>query len=322
MDRRERCGAGADHDADRSPGDAQEASVALRRALVGRERQVGILAQDVIERGRDPVDVAAIGHAHQGAPPACAGCSDGLSDQERPVGARSRRPDGPRAAALGQVCQERVAALVVDPGRLARGRVEASPGGLHGRFRLRRGMARRDREPEDIGPAAGVPLGEGAAQRDDLGSEHRLGAHRPADRSQSAGMVTGAGALDDVGVDVLAREPHLHPRAGHDLLGERGRDAVVEGPVEVGQREVDEDPRDRVDLRGRGLGRTALPGRRGLDLGVLDGRAQARQLLLRTLTHRRSSTSSRRRRVESRLRSVESRAGSVCCGDSARLNGP
>ena len=153
-DRGERRRAGADHDADRTPGDAQEASVALGRALVGGERDVGALAQHEVEGGGDPVDVAAVGHAHQGAPPAGA----------RPPRRRARPGAASRCPAPRDQTARGAAAL--RPGargtrRRARGRPRRpgprsgrSAGGAAGgeRLGLRRGMPGRDGEPEHVGP--------------------------------------------------------------------------------------------------------------------------------------------------------------------------
>ena len=60
-------------------------------------------------------------------------------------------------------------------------------------------------------------------------------------------MVAGREALGEGAVDVLAREAHLHPHTRSRVVGHRGRDRVVEGTVEVRERQVDEDPGDRVD---------------------------------------------------------------------------
>ncbi len=75
-----------------------------------------------------------------------------------------------------------------------------------------------------------------------------LGADHPTQRLEAAGVLGGRGPRDHEAVDVLPGEPHLdaHPRLR--VGAHRLRDGVVEGPVEMSQRYVNEHPRDRVDL--------------------------------------------------------------------------
>ena len=57
-------------------------------------------------------------------------------------------------------------------------------------------------------------------------------------------MVAGVGALEHEAVDAAARRTAPAPgRPAATVLGERRRDQVVERPVEVRQRHVDDDPR-------------------------------------------------------------------------------
>ena len=74
-------------------------------------------------------------------------------------------------------------------------------------------------------------------------------------------MVAARDPLEHEPVDVLAREPHLDPHPGLGVLRHRRGHAVVEGPVEVRQRYVDEHPRHRVDLRDRLRGGGSTPRR-------------------------------------------------------------
>ena len=154
---------------------------------------------------------------------------------------------------------------MVGPERSEVSRLDLGPGrSSKGCSLLRRCVARRDSQPKDVGAGAGVPLRDGGGELGDLGTEHRLGADDPPHRCESAGVVRRGRPRHDVAVDVLAGEPHLDPDSRCDALGHRGGDGVVEGPVEVRQRYVDEHPRDRVylgDLDGCPRFRTRLGSR-------------------------------------------------------------
>jgi hypothetical protein len=58
-------------------------------------------------------------------------------------------------------------------------------------------------------------------------------------------VLTRLDALEDEPVDVLPGEPDLHPRPGVNGVVHGGRDEVVERPVEVRERHVDQDTRHR-----------------------------------------------------------------------------
>ena len=95
-------------------------------------------------------------------------------------------------------------------------------------------------------------------------------------------MIALGHSLEDEAVDVLSGEAHLDPRARDRGLGHRRRDGVVERPVEVGQRDVDQDTRDGVGLGG--LPRRGLPAPGGgrLCLRIVDGSTGAQSLDQRT----------------------------------------
>ncbi len=112
---------------------------------------------------------------------------------------------------------------------------------------LARRMARGHRGPHDVGEGAGPAVGDLARQRGDLGGEHGIGAHHLGDALEPPDVLGGGHPLDDPAVDERAREPHADPDTRHRGRGERLRHEVVERPVEVGQRDVDHDPGDRVD---------------------------------------------------------------------------
>jgi hypothetical protein len=107
-----------------------------------------------------------------------------------------------------------------------------------------------DGEPEDVGAGAGVAGGDLLGEACHCRGQHRLRADRSTHRRQPALVVAAVDAFDDEPVDVLAGEPHLDPGPGHHGLVHPGRHQVVERAVQVGKREVDEDPGDRL-LGGR-----------------------------------------------------------------------
>ena len=161
--------------------------------------------------------------------------------------------------------------LVVSPGS---GRLGGVPGGrlgLRGRgFLLGGRVAGRHCQPQHVGAHAGVPLRKGRCQIGDRRRQHRLLADDSPQGRERAGVVARVGAGDHETVDVLAREPDLHPRPRPRRVGHRLGHGVVEGAVEVGQRHVDQHPRHRVDRRDRRRRRLAGPGRLGLGLRLLD----------------------------------------------------
>jgi hypothetical protein len=113
-------------------------------------------------------------------------------------------------------------------------------------------------------------------------------------------------ALEHEAVDVLPGEPHPDPHARAGLIVEVRRNGVVEGPVEVGGEDVDDDARDG-QRRGEPDGRLgALPmttaGGGPEQLQLLGGRLR-RRLRAQPTTDRRAST----RFVRSQLNSGSSR---------------
>jgi hypothetical protein len=273
VDRGEAGGAGADDDLPGPPADRQEVAVAPGRADVGGERDVVAGAEHPGEGPVDPVDVLAVRHADQAAPPRGQRGGRGVREQQRPVRAGGGTPDGPGSTSLGQVGEEGGRGVVPAPGVLGGGRVPgcALGGGSRGLL-LGRRVPRRHRQPEHVGPRAGVPVGEVGAQGSDHGTQDGLRAHDPTQEGEPARVVGLGSAPDHEAVDVLAGEAHLHPGSRSRRLGHGRRNGVVEGPVEVGERDVDEHARHRVDRGDLGLGRLLRPGGPGLGLGRLHGR--------------------------------------------------
>ena len=102
-DRRERRGAGADHDPPATAGDGEEVAVALRRSGVRGEHDVLVGTEHRGQRGVDLRDVLAVRHDDQRAAAARDGGRDGVRDERRPVGAGGGAPHRPRRPAVGQV---------------------------------------------------------------------------------------------------------------------------------------------------------------------------------------------------------------------------
>jgi hypothetical protein len=55
----------------------------------------------------------------------------------------------------------------------------------------------------------------------------------------------------NVTVDVLPGEPHLHPCTGHAKIGHRGRHEVLKGAIQVSKPNIYQDQGDRIDRGGR-----------------------------------------------------------------------
>ena len=98
-------------------------------------------------------------------------------------------------------------------------------------------MPRRDRCSQDIRQGAGVAVGDGACQREHLGSEDGEWRGDALERSET-GVLALVHALNNESVDESSGKPHPHPDAGLRLGIERLGDGVVEEPVQVSQRHV------------------------------------------------------------------------------------
>ena len=203
----------------------QPAPVALGRAEVGREDDVGHVA----ERGGDPGDVARVGQHHH-RPPATGGAGgDGGRDLGRPARPGQRGPDGPRRTPLGEGLQQRGTGRVALPaaGQRRRGR----RGGLPGRLGLDAGVPRGQGQAQDVVQRPGPAVGDRPRQRRDLVGQHRLGADqawraarapgrcrssRPgrARRRRPAGRRTGRGRGSPAGRSRRGRPARRSRRAG------------------------------------------------------------------------------------------------------------
>ena len=250
-DRGEGGGPGAGDDPYRAAADGQPAPVALGRPEVGGQRDVPARAEHRAERGVQAVEVGPVRDDEERAPAAGQRRGGRLGEPGRPVLAGQRGPDRVRRAAGAERAQERRTGRVRVPagrrGRLRRRR------GLAGRLGLDPGVPRRQRQPEHVDHRPRPAVGDRPGQPGHLGGQHRLGGHRPLDEGQPAVVLGGRDPLQDDRVDQLAGEPDPDPGAGGDGVVQRARHRVVERAVQVGERDVDHDPGDRVPLGGHPL---------------------------------------------------------------------
>ena len=177
-------------------------------------------AEHVGEGGVDAGDVASVGHADQRA----RGPTRTSRRRPRPPSAASRRPEPPTTPrggpALREPAQEGVGVLDAAP--------RAGLAGDEGAERPRRrpllggrrgaagppGAARRTGRRRSAGRADSLSVAISGASTGSALTTRRRGWSRPV-------WSVSRPALDDVAVDVLAGEPHLHPGARHGRLGHR-----------------------------------------------------------------------------------------------------
>ena len=146
------------------------------------------------------------------------------------------------------------------------------------RSRFGRGMPLRDRQPQHVGERAREPVGDGTRQPRDLGGKHWLRRHDPFQIGEPSLMVAGAHPVQHETIGQLPGEPHPNPHTRTGLRREPFWHQVVEGPVQVGERNVHRDPGDRV-VRGRDQPFRAfrLPARLGSAGGLRRSRVRLRR---------------------------------------------
>ncbi len=246
-------GPGACHHLDQSPAHGQPAAVALGRAEVRAQADMEEAMLRHIGQGRvDAVQVTGVRHddEHAAARGGRDRCGDG--DLGRPFRAGQRRPGGPDRAGLRQAGQESRPGWVADPGAWLRPlRQGVALGFRTWGVPFRRGVPGRNGQPEHVGQRARVPVRHRPGQIEDLGREHRLRRSHPLQPGQFALMLARLGPFQQVAVDQLAGEPDSHPAARHGRLIHAGRDEVIEGAVEVSERDVHRDPGDGQPLAHR-----------------------------------------------------------------------
>ena len=107
------------------------------------------------------------------------------------------------------------------------------------------GVPRRQGQAQDIGQHASVAVGDGAAERGDLGRKGLLAGDHLLQPREPPRVLRGRHAFEHEPVDQPPGEPHPHPHPDTRSVVEVLRDGVVEEAVEVRERDVDGDPRHR-----------------------------------------------------------------------------
>ncbi len=289
MDRREHGSPGPGGDTHRAAGYRQPPPVTFGRSKVRREAGVLAGAKHPGQRPVDQAQVTYVWNHDQGSPARGGRGACRARYFLGPVLAGQCRPDRAWCAAVGEGSQERGASRVAGPWpqgwarrsgahrsrcrprrvlRLSRAGRAPWPGR---RFHPR--VPRWDSQPEHIGEGARVPVGDLAGERRDFLGEHGLRRDDPLQGGQAARVVAGAHPFQQVAAGELAREPDPDPAAGNRRLGQPFRHEVVKRPVQVSERHIDGDPRNRQQGRHRRAGRrtaasgTAFAARRGTSRG-------------------------------------------------------
>ena len=250
VDGREDGCAGADDDALLASAHRQPATVPLRGTDLCRQDDMRL-----IQGCGDTGHVAAIGHDEKDSPAGRARGDCCRGEKGGPCRAGQSRPHRPGGLAGGERSEEGFCVLVLAPGA----RVERSGcGRCRGsvlRLGFDPGMTRRDGEAKDISERPRIAIGDGTGHPGDLVGEDRLGTDHARQRRQPAvvldGVIARVTTLEEVAVDQSAGEANAYAGAGHRVVGQRRRDRVVKRAIEMGQRDVHRDPRDRSDGRHR-----------------------------------------------------------------------
>ena len=100
-------------------------------------------------------------------------------------------------------------------------------------------MPRGYRQPDDIGERTGVAVRHSPAEAHRFRTEDDFVGHHPLEPTQPTDVLAGVAALQQVAAHPLTREPYPHSSARHGQLVEVGRHEVVEGSIQVRQRDVD-----------------------------------------------------------------------------------
>jgi hypothetical protein len=106
-------------------------------------------------------------------------------------------------------------------------------------------MARRHGQAHHIGERSGVVISNVPDQLRDLRRKDRLAGDDLGQWSQGSFMITGGNSIEDEPVPEAAGEPHPHSSAGYRLSVLPSRHRIVEGPVQVTERDIDSHPGNR-----------------------------------------------------------------------------
>ena len=136
----------------------------------------------------------------------------------------------------------------------AAGRAAAAGGGRRRRGRLAvsdPGVPGRHGQPQHVGEGARVPVGDRPGQPGDLRGQHRLRRDHLLQVRQAAGVRRTSSTRSSSQPSTSCPANRTRTRMpGTRRLGQLGRHQVVERPVEVRQRHVHADARDRRPVRG------------------------------------------------------------------------
>ena len=246
-DRGEHRAAGADDEPGLPPQDGEPPTVPLGGAEPGGQRDHGAVV-DVPDRGRvQRVDVALVGHDGQRR---TAGPDDDRGGLRQPVGPLLPRECLPHRAGRTALA-ERVEEVGAAPVGIPAGRIHGlrgRGGDLGRRLLLHVGVARRNRQPQDVGAGARIPGRHGIDQPTDVLGQHALAGHDPVQPAEFALVVCLRPSLQDEGVDQPAVEAHPGPDPRLGVVGLLGGHQVVELAVEVGHRQHGQHPGDRLVL--------------------------------------------------------------------------
>ncbi|RAO03143.1 hypothetical protein GUI43_05352 [Micromonospora noduli] len=166
---------GADHHRHLATASGEEGPVPPGRAERGGEADVPSRAEHAGERGVETVEVTRVGHHHHRAAPTGDGGRHRVGVTGRPVLTGQRRPDRAGRPAVGERPQQgRTGRVVAPPARVDRLGGGRRGGLLVAGLLLHPGVPGWHGEPEHVGEAARVPVGDRSGQPGDLGGKHRL----------------------------------------------------------------------------------------------------------------------------------------------------
>ena len=286
-DRRVHRRAIADDHARRVREGAQERGIPRRTALLGVVADEGVGGDAAQQSRLELRAVAMVGNGDDGAAPG-----------GEHVGRRGGEQHGPRSddGAVGQLRRhrrrvQREALAAVE--RLGEARIDGQhlggPGGIRildvrtrGRLGgqprlLRADHALGDRQPQDVARRPRRAIGRAARQRVQCGRQHR---HRRDDRLELRERAVRGIRLPQLDEEAVhdasgAAQRHAHAHAGLRVGGELRGDLVVEQPVQLRQRRVEEHARDAARRSRAPGGAVLVVGHRGHAAGVRARRPRA-----------------------------------------------
>ena len=241
-----------------APTHGEPPPVACRGTQPGGQRHTPV-TEERFTRRRHPIEVPLIGYDDDRAPARGHHRRSQLGKAARPVLTGYRLPGG---AGMGgaQGVQETVGRPI---------RAPAGPVGRDDDARRRRGLlflgagvARRDREADDVAHGARIPVGDRPAQRGQFGTEDGFGGDHAIEPAEFARMLTLVDAVEQDSVDEASGEADAHPHTRQCRRILLGVNEIVEGSIEVGQSEQRQHLRHRP-RGGRNTGTLAADRLRG-----------------------------------------------------------